>query len=252
MSRTRRYLFSIATLALSLLVSAAAIAQQEPIRPGDDAVNPETIQPFHAKYEQMGTPFWLDLRRVDGERPIFSAVMTMQSFLGGLAVDHAGFYADNLGFAYRKTTFGRWGVEYLDIAEQDGEIRMARMSLDADGYGERRWVSERPAGLMFEGTLMYWLLGALPLGQLETLSAATLGWTETGFEESIADFRVEGREEVVVDGVTYNCMVVVTGNDQFDLRNYVAHRPPYLIRQVAVQGDTEQTVIELQSVQSDQ
>lgn len=248
-----------ATLALcvALTLSFAAVAQEnaspdsDVVRPGHPDVSPETIRPFRAEYSQMGFPFRLDLRRVDGERSRFSAVMIMES-PAGIAVDHAGFWADDLGFAYRKTSFGRWGPEYLDVSERNGEILMARMSLDPEGYDQRRLVRERPAAPMFEGTLMYWLLAALPLAQENGgFATATLGWTETGFEESITEFRVVGRETIRVDGASYDTVIVSASNDRFELRSYVAHRPPYLIRQVAIQDGQQQPVIELRSVRAD-
>lgn len=240
------------TVSLAVLLAAPVLHAQTDdavLRPGDELVNPAAIRPFRAEYEQLGTPFWFDLRRADGDRPVYSAIMTMHSFLGGLAVDHAGFYADDLGFAHRQTTFGRWGVEYLDVREQEGSIRMARMSLDPEGRADRRWFTATLDGPVFEGTLVYWLLAALPLRSGFVARLPTLAWTETGFEERLAEFRVVGRETIEAGGESYDCYVVATGNDAVELRNYVARRAPYLVRQVAVQDGSEQTVIDLRAVE---
>ena len=207
--------------------------------------NSDRIQSFSADYEQMGASFSLQMVR-DDEQHMLYAVFDFGSgddtpVPGG---DRTGHRLPELDFSYRK-------LDRFSIIRIEDTVTLSKIGPE----GPPVVLQKHHQQAFVDGTLSYWLVAAWPLAEGLTVTVPVLipkfpGGDDFSIRPTI--FEVIGKQPVQsADGQTYECWVVRNSAGAGHNLTYVAEKPPYLIRQIAVAEDgTEQTVVLLKQVGS--
>ena len=238
-----------AALALIALVAQThrptPVNAQEPtaVEPGDGTLDPARLVPFVAEYDQMGFPFRVRVQRTTAvERPIVSVQMIMDG-PHGIGIDHVGLHADDLTFAYRRFGFGAFRDEYVEVVAEGDSLRIRRLSRSAeDAVPDATAVGGGPT---LDGTVLYWLLGTLPLrvGEAWTFPTWHLN-ADAAAVDRTPPLRATGVERMVLeDGTAFDAWTVEVESGSGALRMWVTDRPPYLLRQDMTGPDGELTPV---------
>ncbi|MEQ9400672.1 MAG: hypothetical protein RJQ04_16025 [Longimicrobiales bacterium] len=254
--RTRGLVAGRLLLAAALLASAAPgdVGAQDGtvLRPGDAVLAVDRLQPFEAEYRQMGFPFLFRLVRAEASGA-WSVQMIMEG-PGGVGIDHVGLRDDDLSMAYRRFAFGAFRNEYVDVATAGDTLvihRMAREPVSDPAPGRTAVVSD--LGRVFDGTVLYWLMGLVPYSPGSAWRFPTWSLTPAAAEVRISgSVRVGASQRLTLpDGSTVEARPMVSEAGGGEVHTWVASVPPYLVRQEMVAADgTVTPVIELVGVRS--
>lgn len=242
--RRRIMVWVVACLVACRMAAPLGAQDAELLRPGDARLAVERFVPFEAEYTQMGAAFSARLVRSGGERPVWSFQMVMETPTGGIGIDHVGHYVDDLGFAYRRFGFGAFRREYLDVSATDSSLVAHRLVLEPVEAPPPTRLEYPIDGPVFDGTFVYWLLGALPLEEGATWRLPVWSPTPDGvLTRESAPLHVVGRETVRVGARAFDAWVVVAPTGGGEARMWVVAEPPYLLRQSIHPDEGEPTTV---------